>query len=216
MQIKKRCFLNVNEHLQFVSLPKMYSYWANLSLAIFNKAFKPTLITQEFGFDYDAAQLIICLMVQKWIFFLVNIYVLYLFITVLHFDYNSLIIWTIRYKERNHWWQSQTMEDSFWHKRSAFGQSTAGNDVGATILIRLFRFPLRFLLRCYLFSQKEWSDQKLTSRKLLRTPKIRSRHYSRPRRTFWILQAVSKCPFRRYYFYKNMTYKNIRLRMSKR
>ena len=37
-------------------------------------------------------------------------------------------------------------------QQSAFGLSTAGNDVVATILISLFFFVLRFFLRCYLFS----------------------------------------------------------------
>ena len=52
----------------------------------------------------------------------------------------------------------------------SFGRSTAGNDVVATILISLFRFPPFslfspfspfFFLHCYLFSSKESSDQKL-------------------------------------------------------
>ena len=60
----------------------------------------------------------------------------------------------------------------FWHERAAFqqpafGRSTAGNDVVATIFICLFSFfppfsPCFFpvFLRRDLFSEKECSDQK--------------------------------------------------------
>ena len=52
-----------------------------------------------------------------------------------------------------------------WHERaafqrSAFGQSTAGNDIVATIFIHLFYPPPCFFLRRDLFSLKECSDQK--------------------------------------------------------
>ena len=71
----------------------------------------------------------------------------------------------------------------FWHEcavfqRSAFGRSTAGNDIVATILICLFRF-----LHCYLFSQKECSDPKTYLPKVGRSvQKPRGTPLSRPRR----------------------------------
>ena len=98
---------------------------------------------------------------------------------------------------------------SFWHERaalqqSAFGQSTAGNDIVATILISPFLFSSPFfspfpLSRPFLiegvlgsktyFVNVAWSAQK-----------PRGRHLSRPRRPFlgpwqpfWILQAVRHC-----------------------
>ena len=58
----------------------------------------------------------------------------------------------------------------YWHERkafqrSAFGRSTAGNYVVATIIISLFFFlfspPFFFLLRGDLFSSKECLNQKL-------------------------------------------------------
>ena len=92
---------------------------------------------------------------------------------------------------------------------SSFGRSTAGNDVVATILISLFF--LRFLLRCYLFAQRECSDQKTYLAKVAKNAqKPRGRHLSRPRRLFWgplaaifdfaggaALQAVSERTLRR-------------------
>ena len=97
----------------------------------------------------------------------------------------------------------------------AFRRSTAGNDVVATIFIRIFFPPLVFFpfffLRRDLFSQKECSDQKTYLAKVDgNAQKPRGRHLSRPPLPFWgplaaildfaggaALQAVSERPLRR-------------------
>ena len=94
-------------------------------------------------------------------------------------------------------------------QRSAFGRSTAGNDVVATIFIRLFLFfPPRFFSspsRPFLI-EGVLGSKNLFSKVAWNAQKPRGRHISRPRRPFWgplaaildfaggaALQAVRHC-----------------------
>ena len=93
-------------------------------------------------------------------------------------------------------------------QRSAFGRSTAGNDVVATIFIRIFFLFFSFFPPCFshfssvtTFSHRSARIKKLILPKLLRTPKNLGvdsfpdpvRHFGAPWRPFWILQAVRRC-----------------------
>ena len=83
----------------------------------------------------------------------------------------------------------------YWHKhaafqRSAFGRSTAGNDVVATISISLFLFfPPVFLFSCFPPSRPFLIEGVLGS-KSFPDP---VGHFGAPWWPFWILQAVRRC-----------------------
>ena len=98
--------------------------------------------------------------------------------------------------EKNYWRERASFQ------RSAFGRSTAGNDVVATIFIHIFFsfFPPFFFpfFSRFFFSQSRpfliegvLGSKNLFSESCLECPK--NSHFGAPWRPFWILQAVRRC-----------------------